>query len=209
MRRPTPATPRPGPKPAMGRGRTTSALLALLAAIVLGGCANESTTTNSYAAKEPSKVPFGSSAVRGTALPALYTCDGKDISPPMTWGAVPSTVEELALFVISPVTNKRGQTALAIEWAMAGIKPKLHSLRAGEVPRGAFLLATSKARPKYSICPPKGHTQRYSFALFALPPGARASAGLPSTELFRNLNRANPGEETPATGVFTVSYTRR
>jgi phosphatidylethanolamine-binding protein (PEBP) family uncharacterized protein len=186
------------------------ALLALLATIALSGCANEATTTtNSLAPSPPAGLKVTSSAIHGKQLPALYTCDGKDISPPISWGAVPASVEELALFILAPGRAKNGAATLSIEWVMAGIKPSLHSLPAGKVPRGAFLLAGSKGHTRYSICPPHGATRSYSFTLLALPRGARAGPGLPGPVLLRYLNEPTAQDQAAAIGYLPVSYTRR
>jgi phosphatidylethanolamine-binding protein (PEBP) family uncharacterized protein len=209
MRRLTPASSRLSAGTPMHRAGGTTAVLALLAAIVLSGCSNVSTSNNGLAAPAPVLVKVKSSAIAGKTLPAVFTCDGKNIWPPLSWGAVPSSVEELALFALAAVRTKGGRTAIKIEWAMAGIKPTVHSLAAGEIPHGAFVLANTSGKRQYSICPPRGHTQRYSFSLFALPPGARAFAALPSTALLSNLNTPRRGAQATAFGFLSANYTRR
>jgi phosphatidylethanolamine-binding protein (PEBP) family uncharacterized protein len=188
--------------------RWLCSFLGLLAAIALGGCGGANTSTNGLA-PAPVSVSFTSSAIHGDKLPALYTCDGKNIAPPVSWGNVPSGVEELALFALGTRTNKLGQTALSIEWAMAGVQPALHHLNAGEIPHGAFLESDSTGQQRYSICPKKGETKRYSFVLYALPRGSRASRGFPGPNLFRNLTTVTAGLETQVNGAFPAHYTRR
>ncbi len=206
MRRPTPATPHPRSGMTVPLAR---AALALLAAVALGGCGAGATSTNGLTAAAPTPVAFKSDAINNGKLPALYTCDGRDISPPLAWGAVPSKVQELALFALGTRLNQNGQAALSIEWGMAGVKPGLHHLRAGEVPHGAFLVTGTAGRRRYSICPAKGHTARYSFVLLALPPGARTSSKFPGAALFQNLTSSSREYATPVTGAFPASYTRR
>src|SRR6266566_1282942 len=36
------------------------------------------------------------------AIPSLYTCEGKDISPPLTWSGAPSGTKSFALIVDDP-----------------------------------------------------------------------------------------------------------
>jgi phosphatidylethanolamine-binding protein (PEBP) family uncharacterized protein len=204
MRRPTRSTPRPG---ASTSGHATP-LLAMLAAIVLAGCGTGTTSTNALAPTPPVTVRLSSSAIHGKTLPALYTCDGRNISPPLSWGTIPSGVGEVALFALG-VHAVEGKTEVSIEWALAGLSPNLHHLRAGEIPHGAFLLTGTTGRRRYSLCPARGHTQRYQFALFALPPTARATDVLPGPSLLHNLSEPVPQDESPASGVFSVSYTRR
>jgi phosphatidylethanolamine-binding protein (PEBP) family uncharacterized protein len=190
--------------------QTRVLIIALLATAVLSGCSNTATTsTNALAAVKPVAVPFSSSAVHGRKLPALYTCDGRNITPPLSWGAVPASVEELALFLVSTQRDKEGHTVLSIDWGLAGVKPRLHSLHAGEVPHGAFEVTDSNDRKGYSICPPHGQAESYSFIVFALPAGARATPSLSGTSLLRNLTYTSPQDEAPAYGSFTVAYKRR
>ncbi|HEY4810642.1 MAG TPA: hypothetical protein VIH71_06240 [Solirubrobacteraceae bacterium] len=182
---------------------------ALLAVIALGGCANEATSTNGLAAPAPVRLTLKSSAIHGNKLPALYTCDGRNTWPPLSWGPVPSNVEEMALFALAPEETKKGVAAIKVEWGLGGIKATVHALRAGEIPPGAFLMKGSTGHAGYSICPPRGITQRYSFGLFALPAGARAGAEFPGPALLRNLNEPTRGRAATAVGFLTVFYKRR
>ena len=38
----------------------------------------------------------------GGAIPTVYTCEGKDISPPLSWSGVPETARSLALVIDDP-----------------------------------------------------------------------------------------------------------
>jgi phosphatidylethanolamine-binding protein (PEBP) family uncharacterized protein len=184
-------------------------ILAALAALVLSGCSNSANGSATTAAP-PAQVTLTSSAIHGSKLPALYTCDGRDISPPLSWGALPSGVEEVAIFALGAHHNAEGKELTSVEWAIAGVKPGLHTLQAGQIPHGAFVLAASDGKRHYSICPDKGQTLHYTFAIYALPHDARVTAAISSLQLLVNLNRAgSPEDQTPATGLLAVSYTRR
>lgn len=211
MRRPTPVMHRPGASTSMRAMRGATMLLAMLTVLALGGCGTGTTTSasNALAAKPPVKVTLASSAIHGQRLPALYTCDGRNISPPLSWGTIPATVGEVALFAIGGHPVAGGRTAVSIEWVLAGLSPKLHHLRAGEVPRGAFLLTGTAGRRRYSLCPAKGKTVSYKFVLLALPQTARASPGLPGPALLRNLTEPVAQDQSPAVGTLSTRYTRR
>jgi len=184
-------------------------ILAVLAALALGGCGG-SADGSAGVATQPARVSLTSSAIHDTKLSALYTCDGRDISPPLAWGAVPSSVEEVAIFALGAHRAANGQTLGSIEWALAGVRPGLHALRAGEVPHGAFLLAGTAGKRRYSICPHKGETEHFTFVLYALPHGARASPKISSAALFDNLTESGAAQdETPAAGGIPANYTRR
>ncbi len=190
--------------------RATAAMpiLSVLAAVALAGCG--SAANGSAGLSVPAApVTLTSSAIHGGRLATLYTCAGRDISPPLSWSTIPSNVEEIVIFALG-AHDVKGHTLTGIEWAIAGLKPSLHKLGAGELPHGAFLLAGSSRTRRYSICPGKGQTLNYEFALFALPHGTRASAALPANGLLYNLTETGvPEDDSPAAGSLPFSYTRR
>jgi phosphatidylethanolamine-binding protein (PEBP) family uncharacterized protein len=187
--------------------------LALLLALALCGCGSSTppeATASQPAATTPASttIKFASPAIKGT-IPARYTCDGQDIAPPITWGAIPSKVRELAVFAIDVTPTSAGRPADTVEWAMAGLKPTLHKVAAGELPPHAFMEEASNGKAHYSICPTKGKPRRYKFALYALPPTAVATNRITGSELLVNLTEATPEDQAPASGEFTASYTRK
>jgi phosphatidylethanolamine-binding protein (PEBP) family uncharacterized protein len=183
-------------------------------AVALSGCGagaagRKATNPHLPAITKVVSVSLRSAAVQRARLPALYTCDGRNVAPPLAWGALPSDIEELALFAIDVTPNRSSRPPLTVEWAMAGVSPKLRHLSAGEVPRGAFLVQDSDGKRSYSICPAKGQSERYEFALYALPPHVRAGPEISGVRLLHNLTGTNLGGRSPATGKFTATYTRR
>jgi hypothetical protein len=193
----------------MRRAKNAISIAAVLSALALSGCGSPSATgsagTALPATTTVAKVALTSPAIHGIALPALYTCDGKNVSPPLTWGTVPSSVEELTVFALG---YKRGVSLQpSIEWAMGGVNPSLHKLAAGQVPANAFLLTASSGK-KYSICPAQGQTEDYVFGVYALPRGIHATPEISGFGLFHNLTEATPQDRAPAVGRFTVHYTR-
>ncbi len=185
-----------------------------LLAVALSGCGSSGAATKPAIPPLPPikkvvAVSLRSAAVHGSRLPALYTCDGRDISPPLKWGAVPSDIQELALFAIDVTPSGSGRPANTIQWAMAGVSPTLRRLSAGEIPRGAFLVPDSDGKRRYSVCPAKGQTGRYEFALYALPPRVRVGPELSGARLLHNLTGKILGGRSPARGAFTATYTRR
>ena len=82
------------------------------------------------------------------ALPALYTCDGKNISLPFEWQGVPPGTAELALFAMSiqPVEGK-----LFFDWAVAGLSPDLKEIESGKLPKDAVVGRNSSGKTGYEI----------------------------------------------------------
>lgn len=191
----------------------------LLLALALAGCGGSSpaspasfgakSTKSAATGKGGSIVSLTSSAITGTEIPARYTCDGENIAPPLKWGEVPSSSKEVVLFAIAVPPRGSRQSTGSVEWAMAGVKPTLHELSAGELPPGAFLEQASDGQRHYSICPPKGQTRRYAFILYAVPPLVRVSSHINGARLLRNLTEGIPQYLADAVGEFSASYTRR
>jgi len=181
--------------------------LLLLLALALSACGS--------AGSGGVAIRFKSPALDGESLPALYTCDGRDVSPPVEWGAVPSTSRELALFMLALTPNPSTHGYLTtIEWALAGVNPALHRLAAGELPPGAHLglYEARKGRflpQRYSVCPPRGRTVRYQFALYSVPAGIVVPEKFLSTRLLALLGNPESSYRAIAGGAFVASYTRR
>jgi phosphatidylethanolamine-binding protein (PEBP) family uncharacterized protein len=170
----------------------------------LAGCGSSAPSATSVAA-----VTFQSAFV-GESIPALYTCDGKNIHPPLEWGAVPAGTSQLALFILgltpSPSTNR--YTA-SIEWAVAGVNPGLHRLAAGQLPPGARVGVNSEGKRRYSICPKTGNGERYQFELYALPASLGISPRFAGLPIFSALSNPTASPLATAHGSFSAVYVRK
>lgn len=116
------------------------------------------------------------------AIPARYTCDGQNTSPPLRWGGIPSGTKELMLDIIKikPVNGK-----LYFPWAITGLKPTSHGLNPGQLPPGVIVGANSAGHTTYDLCPPKGPREEYLAALFALRYKLPATSGFDAAALRR------------------------
>jgi len=138
----------------------------------------------------------------GTALPAKYTCDGGNVSPPLKWSGLPPEAAELVLFVLNfqPVDE-----ALFFDWAVAGIDPATEGIEEGKLPPGAVVGKNSFGKRGYSLCPPEaGKSETYAFLLFAIPEALEPEAGFDSLTL-REEVLAQHGNA----GIITGTYQRR
>jgi phosphatidylethanolamine-binding protein (PEBP) family uncharacterized protein len=178
---------------------------ALLFGVALAGCGSSGPPKPLEAA-----VPFASPALVHGAIPAAYTCDGRDVSPPLEWGAVPDDTGSLAVFALglSPGAST-GRYSVSIEWAVAGIPPALHRLLPGRLPHGAYAGRTARGRIGYRLCPPKGSSEHYQFALYGVPASLRIPRGFGGAELLRFLANPRPKWGVRVGGSFLASYTRR
>jgi phosphatidylethanolamine-binding protein (PEBP) family uncharacterized protein len=178
---------------------------ALLSVFALAGCGSAES-----AATKVAKIPFTSTVLARNSIPALYTCDGKNISPSLEWGAVPADAGELVLFILGfrPEQNST-RFAVSVEWAVAGINPALHRLGPGTLPHGAKVGLSESGKRHYSLCPAKGTTEQYQFELYALPASMAVPPRFVGAEVLGTLNVNRPGTPTIAHGAFVALYKRK
>jgi phosphatidylethanolamine-binding protein (PEBP) family uncharacterized protein len=183
------------------------ASFALLTAPALSGCGGSSPGPSDAA---PAKVTFTSSAVVKHILSAQYTCDGKNVSPPLEWGAIPADTGELVLAEASltPVPQSTDYN-VKVEWAVAGINPALHKLAPGQLPPKAHIGLAANGRRQYSLCPKKGTAQEYQFLLFGVPAGARVAADFADEPVLADLTKAGARTYATAEGAFALVYVRK
>lgn len=101
---------------------------------------------------------------QNASIPSRYTCDGKDVHPPLSIQNVPKDAKTLALIVLDP----DAPTGTWLHWTLWNIPASTTTIHEGEVPFGAIEGSTSFRKPGYGgPCPPSG-THRYFFKLYAL-----------------------------------------
>ena len=109
----------------------------------------------------------------GAAIPAAYTCQGRDISVPLTWGVLPAGTRSLALIVDDPdAPDPAAPTMTWVHWVLYNIPPAATGLpeavKPGALPAGTLEGRNDWGRTGYGgPCPPVGR-HRYFFKLYAL-----------------------------------------
>lgn len=105
------------------------------------------------------------------SIPAKYTCEGKDISPPLSFDNVPKTAKSLALIVDDPDAPDPAAPKMTwVHWVVYNIPPYVSGIEedAGNPVVGALSGKNSWKRAAYGgLCPPVGR-HRYFFKLYAL-----------------------------------------
>ena len=105
-----------------------------------------------------------SSPVFDRDIPRKYTCDGKNINPPLEIKNVPSETKSLALIVDDLDAPRK----TFIHWILWNIDPQVKEIKENSVPKGVVQgISDFKKRSYGGPCPPSG-THRYVFKLFAL-----------------------------------------
>lgn len=103
-------------------------------------------------------------------IPPRHTCEGSDLSPPLTWTEVPSGTLSLVLVVDDPdAPDPRAPVRTWVHWIVFNIPPTTNTLpEGGSLPDGARHGLNDWKRPGYGgPCPPIGR-HRYFFKLYAL-----------------------------------------
>lgn len=141
----------------------------------------------------------------GAMIPKAYTCDGKDMSPQLSWSGVPAGTKSIALIMDDP-DAPRGTW---VHWVLFNMPPETTSL-SENVPRTASLsngaLQGNNSWPKLGYggpCPPGG-THRYYFKLYALDIVLPLKAGVAKAQLLKAMEGHILGE-----GQLMGKYSRK
>lgn len=105
-------------------------------------------------------------------IPRDYTCEGRDISPPLAWTAVPEGTQSLALIVDDPDAPDPANPRMTwVHWVLFNIPPETVALPEGaskSLPPGIRQGLNDWKRIKYGgPCPPIGR-HRYFHKLYVL-----------------------------------------
>lgn len=106
----------------------------------------------------------------GGEIPAKYTCDGADVSPPLTWTDTPATTRSFALIVDDPdAPDPAAPTRTWVHWVVLDLPPSMTGLEENvhHLAHGDFGLNDWHRATWGGPCPPIGR-HRYFFKLYAL-----------------------------------------
>ena len=116
------------------------------------------------------KINVGSAAfTEGGMIPKQYTCDGADISPPLSWSTVPEGTKSIAIIVDDP----DAPAGTWVHWLVYNLPPDLKGLPENilakeTIANGGMQGMTDFRRIGYGgPCPPSG-THRYIFKVYAV-----------------------------------------
>jgi Raf kinase inhibitor-like YbhB/YbcL family protein len=97
-------------------------------------------------------------------IPSRFTCDGADVSPPLSIVNIPERTRSLALIVDDP----DAPAGTWVHWVVWNILPETGEIPENSVPRGAIQGTNDFGKQRYGgPCPPSG-THRYCFKLYAI-----------------------------------------
>ena len=106
-------------------------------------------------------------------IPARFTCEGNDVSPPLRWRNVPAGAESLVLIVDDPdAPDPRAPRMTYVHWLLYNLPTDAGAISEAialqELPAGTLQGRNDWGRTGYGgPCPPIGR-HRYFFKLYAL-----------------------------------------
>jgi hypothetical protein len=124
----------------------------------------------------------------GGMIPKKYTCDGSDISPPLSWDSVPEGTKSLALISDDP-DAPRGTW---VHWVIFNLPAHITELTEHIPPQQTLSTGAKQGRNDFGKigyggpCPPGG-THRYYFKLYALDKEINLGAGASKAELLKAM----------------------
>lgn len=184
----------------MGCRCAATVVLATLPLLAAAGCGGEKVEGPPPAAPEELRLRSPAFA-DGVAIPARFTCEGENVSPPLSWSRVPAGARSLALLVEDP--DAPGGTF--VHWTLYDLARGATGLAAGRVPGGAREGENSFGEEGYGgPCPPEDDPpHRYVFTLYALDAPLGLEAGASPSEVRDAL-----AERAIARGTLTGRFGR-
>ena len=140
----------------------------------------------------------------GEMIPGKYTCDGANISPPLSWSGVPANAKTMALVCDDP--DAPGKTW--VHWVAYDLPTSTDSLpenvsKDEKLPGGSKQGTNDFKKIGYGgPCPPSG-THRYYFKVYALDAETSLSAGATKDQLLKAIDG-----HIVAQGQLTGKYKR-
>ena len=131
----------------------------------------------------------------GEMIPKKYTCDGPDLSPPLTWTALPEGAESLALICDDP----DAPVGTWVHWVYYDIPsdigglPENVSTQDKPAVGGTQGINDFRRKGYGGPCPPGG-THRYYFKLYALDTKLNLKAGANKQQLLTAMQGHVRGE---------------
>ncbi len=119
----------------------------------------------------------------GGIIPSLYTCEGKNINPPLDISGVPPHAKSLVLLVDDPdVPKTLRPDGMYDHWVVTDMPPDIKKIHEHSKPPGIEGRNTGGDNKYRGPCPPD-REHRYFFKLYALDKMLHFSAGCTKKEV--------------------------
>ena len=136
----------------------------------------------------------------GDFIPVKYTCDGQNISPPLSWKGIPKGTKSFVLIVEDP----DAPIGTFIHWIVYDI-PAISTGIAENFPKKPLVNGIKQGINDFGKigyggpCPPPGKPHRYFFKLFAID---KNTLGIPPKAKIQEVIRAVNGHIIGATELM-------
>jgi Raf kinase inhibitor-like YbhB/YbcL family protein len=152
-------------------------------------------------------VVTSSSFANGASIPRLYTCEGKNVSPPLAWTEAPSGTKSFALIVVDPDSpDPKAPKRTWVQWIVYDLPASTRSLDEAiqAFPSGAAQGRNDRHLVRYDgPCPAIGQ-HRYFFKLFALDVVLPASLGAPTKDELELAMKGHILERAELMGLYAM-----
>lgn len=139
-------------------------LLCFVGLLILVGCKGNK-ADSALEGENNMTIAMTSSAFKeGDTIPRLYTCDDKNVSPPLAWTGVPTNTVSLALIMDDP----DAPSGTWVHWVLYNLPPNLAGLEQGKTGVGVEGKNDFGRLGYGGPCPPRGSNHRYDIKLYAL-----------------------------------------
>ena len=141
----------------------------------------------------------------GEEIPTKYTCDGEDVSPPLSWEEPPQGTQSLVLIMDDPDAPH----GVFNHWVIYNLPPDTLKLSEAvptkeKLPSGAFQGKNGFGRIGYAgPCPPPDSPHRYEFVLYALDKALELGTGASKKQVLQGIEG-----HILAKGKLTGTYQR-
>ena len=136
---------------------------------------------------KPGMTVTSSAFAANAEIPAVHTCEGADVAPPLAWSGAPVTTKSFAVIVDDPdAPDPAAPTKTWVHWVLANLSATTTELPAGAggtPPAGAATGTNDFGKLAWGgPCPPIGR-HRYFFKVYALDAEHLGTAGMTKGEL--------------------------
>jgi Raf kinase inhibitor-like YbhB/YbcL family protein len=198
--------------------KTVTFLTSMIALCCLAACGSISTevekvptatdtaseTTLNERVNESHEFKLESSAFKnGDSIPAEYSCEGEDFSPPLNWSGAPQGTQTFAIIMEDP----DAPVGTWVHWVLYNLPANAEALPAAvespsDLPPGTQVGLNDWDENSYGgPCPPSG-THRYFFYIFALDSEVKLGEGATSAAL-REAISGHTLAQTEHMGTFS------
>lgn len=157
--------------------------------VSLLACSNSDRSTLSQIAVKRMKLESFAFAANDL-IPAKYTCDGVNVSPPLSWDAPPAGTQSLVLIVDDPDAPLK----TFVHWVAYDLPAESRQLSEGISPQSTLPNGGTQGKNDFGNlgykgpCPPRG-THRYFFKLYALDRPLSLKPGATKAQLEAAMNK--------------------